>query len=128
MKKIMISCAVAACLAGCGPTDKLAGNAYQLTEPAAVMPIVLAFAPDENRFYGQAVNNYFGTYTIDGQNIAFSPVGTTMMMGAPDEMAAERTYLQSLPDVTTYRQTGNTLTLTKKDGQTLTFQKTTAAE
>ncbi len=99
----------------------LKGNEYQLTDTS----IKLAFSDEGDRFYGQAVNNYFGSYTVTPDNgITFSTVGTTMMMGPANEMQAEQKYLNDLAQVTSYTLIGNQLILTLNGGGTLTFDKT----
>ena len=98
----------------------LKGNEYQLVNS----PIRLAFSKNDNRFYGQAVNNYFGSYSLTPDNgITFSTVGTTMMMGPVNEMQAEHTYLTDLANVTQYQINGDLLILTLKNGNSLIFNK-----
>ncbi len=109
-------------LAACSkPTFK--GYEYVLSPTADNMAITLAFSEKDNRFYGKAVNNYFGTYEATGNQIKLNQVGATMMMGAPEEMAAERNYLTQLSEVRTYRIADNYLTLILENGKELLFEK-----
>ncbi len=111
------------CLSACGQIT-FKGNSYILSSSVNKMPITLAFSEKENRFFGKAVNNYFGTYEITGNQLKLSQVGSTMMMGAPDEMAAEHTYFQELSEVGAFRIADNYLVLIMKNGKELLFEKT----
>lgn len=101
--------------------ELLAGQTYQLTN--ASMPVTLAFDTEGNRYHGRALNNYFGTYDINGQQIKFNLGGSTMMAGAPEEMQAERDYYTVLDKVTEYQLQSNQLILITSDGQKLIFEK-----
>lgn len=122
MKKIFAVILMLFTMTAC-QSESIQGNEYQLMDTNSKMPITLAFSKDENRFFGKAVNNYFGSYTLEKDSITFSQVGATMMMGAPDEMAAEQKYFQDLSQVTGYRLDKNTLTLILKDDKKLIFKK-----
>lgn len=109
-------------LAGCdGKAVSLNGSTYVLKNGS--MPVTLGFDANEKRYFGKAVNNYFGPYEINGSNITFKAGGATMMMGAPEEMEAERAYLIDLSNVTSYQARGDNLTLTLKNGKELKFEK-----
>ena len=61
---------------------------------------------------GQApVNSYFTDYTTEGEKITFGPIGSTMMAGEPEAMAAEAAYFELLGTVTTFELTPEKLTL-----------------
>lgn len=122
MKKIFAVILMLFTVTAC-QSENIQGNEYQLMDTNSKIPITLAFSKDENRFFGKAVNNYFGSYTLTKKNITFSQVGSTMMMGAPDEMAAEQQYFQDLSTVTGYQVDKNTLTLILKDNKKLIFKK-----
>lgn len=60
-----------------------------------------------------ACNSYFGGYTINGAEIAFTGVGSTMMACEPQEvMDSETKYLQALALVDAFTASDETLTLT----------------
>ncbi len=122
MKKLWMMLVVM-CLSACGQTT-FKGNSYVLSSSVDKMPITLVFSEKENRFFGKAVNNYFGTYETSGNQLTLSQVGSTMMMGAPDEMAAERMYFQELSHVRTFRIADNYLVLIMENGKELLFEKT----
>ena len=86
-------------------------------------PITLIFDDTEMRVNGQVVNIYNGTYEIDGAQIKFGPLATTMMMGPADAMATEREYFQFLDAVETYDLSKNRLTLKTADGREVVFQQ-----
>ncbi len=69
-------------------------------------------------------NNYFGGYTIDGNEINISKaLGSTMMYCEPEEvMQQEAQYLEMLGNVTTYTIEGNQLTLSTDGNRTLVYQ------
>ena len=102
--------------------ESFVGKEYTLQNTPEQVEITLGFDGAESRFYGNAaVNNYFGTYTLDAQKLTFGPAGATMMAGPEPLMDAEREYLQFLPTVTTYKLEGKELTLQSKDGKELKF-------
>ncbi len=121
MKKLWIMFVVM-CLSACSQTS-FKGNSYILSSTIDKMPITLVFSDKENRFFGKAVNNYFGTYETSGNQLTLSQVGSTMMMGAPEEMVAERTYFQELSQVRKFRITDKYLVLIMENGKELLFEK-----
>ncbi len=126
MKKIVCTLAATLLLVACNQEDSatIRGNTYALSDTPEGMEIILSFAPNEDRFFGQAVNRYFGTYKIEGNKLILGPVGSTMMMGPEHEMTAEKDYFDALAQVNTFTVTPDTLTLTLSDNKTLTFHKT----
>lgn len=104
--------------------ENFKGNEYLLTDNTTDTPVTIGFDKNENRFFGKAVNNYFGSYQLEGSKISFSQVGSTMMMGSPEGMALEQSYFKELSDVDSYQEKGNTLTLILKNGKRLSFEKT----
>lgn len=105
--------------------DSFIGKEYKLTQAPNNAEITLGFDGKENRYFGKAaVNNYFGAYTLEGENLSFGPAGATMMAGPEVLMTAEQEYLQFLADVKSYKLEGNKLILTGADGKTLVFEET----
>ena len=105
--------------------DSFIGKEYKLTQAPNNAEITLGFDGKENRYFGKAaVNNYFGAYTLEGENLSFGPAGATMMAGPEPLMTAEQEYLQFLSDVKSYKLEGNKLILTGAEGKTLTFEET----
>lgn len=114
-------------LVSCGkPTLK--GNDYVLSTSPENMPISITFSADKNQFYGKAVNNYFGTYMLNGNQITLSQIGSTRMMGTPAEMAVEDTYFKELSYVRSYRIADNYLVLILENGKELLFDKKSISE
>ncbi len=101
------------------------GKEYKLTQAPNNAEITLGFDGKENRYFGKAaVNNYFGAYTLEGENLSFGPAGATMMAGPEPLMTAEQEYLQFLSDVKSYKLEGKKLILNGSEGKTLTFEET----
>jgi len=68
-------------------------------------------------------NNYFGGYTVDGNEITIGVLGSTMRNCDPEEvMQQEYQYHEMLGNVTTYTIEGNQLTLSTEDGGALVYQ------
>lgn len=63
------------------------------------------------------VNRYFGTATIDGDKIKFSPLGSTMMAGPG--MNYESTYLKTIDKAVSYKLAGGVLELMDKSGKVI---------
>lgn len=105
--------------------NSFVGKEYKLTRAPNNAEITLGFDGKENRYFGKAaVNNYFGAYTLEGENLSFGPAGATMMAGPEPLMTAEQEYLQFLADVKSYKLEGNKLILTGAEDKTLTFEET----
>ena len=64
-------------------------------------PITLGFNPD-GRFYGKAVNDYWGQYHIRENIISFSGITNTMKSGTKPQMQAERDYFEHLTNGHTF--------------------------
>ena len=81
-------------LTGCKENNlSPAGQEYTLTN--SEIPITLGFNPD-GRFYGKAVNEYWGQYHIHDNVISFSGITSTMKSGTKPQMQAERLYFNNL--------------------------------
>jgi heat shock protein HslJ len=108
-------------LSACKPEPTLKGQEFVLRQPD--MEITLAFDLHENRYFGKAVNNYFGTYQMQGDKISFGSTASTMMMGPEEDMELEARYFDDLSQVQNYTLTPDTLTLTLGSGTVLVFDK-----
>ena len=71
------------------------GREYLLVDADTRMPITLGFNPD-GRFYGKAVNEYWGQYHIHDNIISFSGITHTMKSDIFPKMRAERLYFEHL--------------------------------
>ena len=69
------------------------------------------------------VNNYFGTYKINGNKISVSKLGVTGMLGSNKKMEAEETYIDILENVKIIEIKGNKLILKTELEEILTFVK-----
>ena len=69
------------------------------------------------------VNNYFGTYKINGNKISVSKLGVTGMLGSKKKMEAEETYIDILENVKIIEIKGNKLILKTELEEILTFVK-----
>ena len=126
MKKLLTAAFALVLLAACSKaSDSFSGKEYKLVDAPDNAEITIAFDKDGSRFYGQsAVNRYFGSYKKDGNKLTLGPIGSTMMAGPGHLMAAEREYMQFLPQVATYRLDGNRLILSKANGESMVFERT----
>lgn len=132
MSKILSLLAAVLMFGACSSQEQnsFVGKEYKLTQAPNNAEISLGFDGKENRYFGKsAVNNYFGAYTLEGENLSFGPAGATMMAGPEPLMKAEQEYLQFLADVKSYKLEGKKLILNSSDGKSLTFEETgTVAE
>lgn len=76
------------------------GQRYQLKNTE--LPISLEFNPD-GRFYGKALNEYWGQYHIRENIISFSGITTTMKQGTLPQMRTEKAYFNSLTNGHTFK-------------------------
>lgn len=125
MKKILSFIFCAFLISGCNSeNESFKGYEYEMVSAPNDATITLAFDADEDRFFGRVVNNYFGTYTLDGNKITFGPAASTMMFGEESAMQAEYIYLQNiLPNIKTYAATKDGLTFTLENGDKVEFKK-----
>ena len=126
MKKFLGLLAGICLLAGCssaGEQISLAGKKFVLQNSEADTTVTLEFADSGNDYYGQVVNNYFGSYKIFNDKITFSAGGTTMMMGPREEMEAEGRYFADLDKVRNFTLQNDVLNLTTSDGKVLEFKE-----
>ncbi len=99
------------------------GAQYELMNTPADGKITLTFSDTDNRYFGKAVNNYFGTYEIKGDKLILSAPASTMMMGPEDLMQAETQYFQDLHAVDSFHAKGNELIIKLTNGNRLIFKK-----
>lgn len=126
MKKLFSILAGICLFVGCsnaGEQISLAGKKFVMQNSEAGTTITLEFADSGNDYYGQVVNNYFGSYKIFNDRITFSAGGTTMMMGPREEMEAEGRYFADLDKVRNFTLQSDVLTLTTSDGKVLEFKE-----
>lgn len=126
MKKIVYVLSLLFILSACGNDNTtFVDNAYKLRNAKNGADITLGFDGEENRYFGRAaINRYFGTYKTEGNKLDLGAAGSTMMAGPEPLLAAERYYLEFLPQVKTYRLDGNLLILSKANGESLIFERT----
>lgn len=112
-------------LAACGDSapnaDALRGANFVSNQPAAT--ITLSFDANEMMANGRVVNLYHGTYSVDGNNIKFGPMGSTMMMGPADAMQEEQEYFKFLDTVETYDLSDGHLILRDASGTEMVFDQ-----
>lgn len=126
MKKFLMMLFGICFLTGCSNTVEqisLAGKKFVMQNSEAGTTVTLEFADSGNDYYGQVVNNYFGSYKIFNDKITFSAGGTTMMMGPREEMEAEGRYFADLDKVRNFTLQNDILTLITSDGKALTFEE-----
>ena len=68
-------------------------------------------------------NNYFGPYETDGDEIAFGPLGTTLMACIPELAPQETAYLTSLSAANRFELDRNSLTLLDGDTALVRYSK-----
>lgn len=116
MKKIcalVLGLMLAACSKN--PAEQIKGNDYVLIDAPEGMEISIGFDNEAPKFYGQAVNRYFGNYEIDGNKIKFSAIGSTMMAAPEPMMKAETEYFQNIGNIENIKIEGNKLILSGGD-------------
>lgn len=64
-------------------------------------------------------NQFFGTYTVDGETIEFSAIGSTMMACLDGRMEQEQGVLAVLSGEASYALSGNSLIITSAEGALL---------
>ncbi len=93
---------------------ELGGETVEAHEDGPQPGIVLDL--EESRVAGSGgVNRIMGTFALAEDELRFGPLATTMMAGPEAAMARERTFLDALARVTTYRLGAGELTLLADD-------------
>jgi len=103
-------------LAGCDSEPTLKGHEYVWVTESG-LPITLGFDSHENRYFGKAVNQYYGLYTATETQISFQSPSSTMRMGNSKNMQDEEDFLDSLVQIQTFKLSGNKLSLFGKNGK-----------
>ncbi len=128
MDKLFCSVFAFLSLAACSGKDAIVGNEYVLTKsPYAAEEITLGFAKDENRYFGQVLNYYFGNYTLGARTIKLSAPASTKMAGPVEIMNAENEYLRDITGSLEMKTEDNKLILKNKAGKEFVFEKKPAA-
>lgn len=87
----------------------------QLRMPTPGADVTATF--QDGRVTGNAgCNNYFGGYTVDGQNLTIQPGGTTMMACPEPIMTQEAFFLANLQSAASYVVVGNQLQISDANG------------
>lgn len=95
------------------------------TELVAGTDVTLTLTADGVATGNASINNYNGSYTIDGETITFSPFASTKMGGDPALMSQESAFLELMARAVTFKKVGpstvfgSTLTLFDSDGTVL---------
>lgn len=109
-----------------GRSGSLEGTLWQMTaylnaegEMVQSLPDVKTTAQFENGSVGgnAGCNSYNGPYQVDGKNISFGPLMSTLMACPPPVMEQETGYMAALGMVATYKVNGESLTMFDKDGE-----------
>jgi heat shock protein HslJ len=121
----MISLAISACSAQISeePSASLIGS-WKLTSfgpVGAPTPAVesadaeLTFNEDGTVVGSSGCNGFGGNYTVEGEQVTFSEIVSTLMACEEPLMSQEAAVLKVLTGTATYKIEGNTLTLTNND-------------
>ena len=105
-------------LMSCKPEVSVKGREYTMPTEAG-LTITLGFDAHTDRYFGKAVNRYFGKYQISHNKIMFTSPASTMKMGPEEYMADEEKYFDQLSQAESYQVTDTNLTLILADGSTL---------
>ena len=121
----------AAASPGAGEQDALAGTSWTLInssmEDSGLDQFGITAEFTEDTIAGQApVNRYNGSFEVEGNEITFGPVASTMMAGEPVAMEAEGAYFALLSTVTAFEQEADTLILLADEVPVLVFEAGTA--
>lgn len=132
MQKILVAVLMCFAVLGCkeekiatAPAPTVKGVEYTMVDAPNGATITLTFSNEDNRYFGQVVNRYFGTYEMgaDGK-LTLSGAASTLMMGPNELMQTEQFYLQNLVKTIGYKTAGDQLILILSDGSELTFKPT----
>ena len=107
-------------LTACKQEISVRGREYTLMTESG-LTITLGFDAHTNRYFGKAVNRYYGKYQTSRDKIMFSSPASGMKMGPEEYMLDEEKYFDELPKIKSYQVTDKDLTLILADGSTLYF-------
>jgi heat shock protein HslJ len=116
---ILAAAFLSACASPSGNATPLPGTKWELVNLNGVAPVegsslTLFFSNDDKAGGNAGCNTYGGTYKVNGSNLTFSEMMSTMMACEPPLMDQEQAYLKALGDTKTYESSAERLTL--KDG------------
>ena len=106
---------------GAAEANPLAGTSWMLTEldgqaPLADATVTLRFEADGSAGGSDGCNNYFTTYTVDGDAISFGVGGSTMMACPEPVMTQASAYQAALSSAVTFMMADGMLMLHNADG------------
>jgi heat shock protein HslJ len=106
---------------GAAAANPLAGTSWILTEldgqaPLADATVTLRFEADGSAGGSDGCNNYFTTYTVDGDAISFGVGGSTMMACPEPIMTQAAAYQTALASAAAFAVADGVLTLSNADG------------
>ena len=110
----------------CGKENTFKGKEYLYETPTGFQ-ITLGFDGQTNRYFGKGINQYFGHYILNNNQLSFGIPTSTMMMGDSFDMIEEEKFLNILGEIQSFELTKDTLTLITKGGErfVLTHKKYT---
>ena len=109
-------------LSGCKEKELTpVGQEYQLLDSEVPVSITLGFNPD-GRFYGKAINSYWGQYHIRENIISFSGITNTMNSGTKPQMQAEKKFFDSLTNGHSFEITEDNLKIFFDESGVLEFE------
>ncbi|WP_025819270.1 META domain-containing protein [Shewanella marina] len=129
IKQALVIGALALGLAGCQSAPdsqaqiELQGNWH--VESAMGKPVIdyspaqLNFEADGNLTGNNSCNNFFGQYSINGDQVKLMPAGNTMKACVEALMAQEQRVMQAMPEVTTAKMVQGKLELNNAAGKTV---------
>jgi heat shock protein HslJ len=113
---LLIATIVAAC-GGSGDSPTLPGTSWIVTSinrvPTADPKPTIDFGDDGSVSGNTTCNQYSGTYTVDGDNIDFSPLASTMMACTDPALSAQESiFIETVQGSTFWAIDGGNLSLT----------------
>jgi len=113
-------------LTACATSGSLEGTLWKMTAYRSVDDEMIESLPDvktnaqfeDGSMSGNSgCNGYNGPYLVDGKNISFGPMMSTMMACQPPMMEQETGYMSAIGMVDTFEVDGETLTMFDEDGE-----------
>lgn len=101
------------------PAPQLAGTTYAWNTTGAESEPFVTF-DDKGGVHGQSgCNGFFGGWKLEGSELSFSNLGSTMKMCTPEAMEVESKFMQALMSTKSARQTEDALELLSAEGTVL---------